>query len=98
MKQNSYKEMSFRLLGYLIDSHKQHRKSMGWVLFQMVCLATIIIANWRLIGMVEKSLPWSLLFVIGLTVMLCLIVILGETNKIRILKKGFEEDESKKKS
>lgn len=93
-----YKEMSFRLLGYLIDSHKNCRKNMGWVIFQMVCLATIIIANWNLIGLIEKSLPWSLLFIIVLTTMLCLIIILGETHKIKILKKGFEPDESKKKS
>ena len=94
----TYKGLAYRLKEYLIDSHKQHRKSMGWVLFQMACLAIIIIANWRLIGMVERSLPWSLLFMIGLTVILCLTVILGETQKIRILKKGFEEDESEKKS
>ena len=93
-----YKEMSFRLLGYLIDSHKNCRKNMGWVIFQMICLATIIIANWNLIGMIEKSLPWSLLFIVVLTTMLCLIIMLGETHKIKILKKGFELDESKKES
>lgn len=94
----SYKEVAHKLLEYLIDSHKNCRKNMGWVIFQMICLATIIIANWNLIGLIERSLPWSLLFIIVLTTLLCLIIILGETHKIKILKKGFEENESKKKS
>jgi hypothetical protein len=94
----SYKETAFALARHLIDAHKQNRTNMSWVIFEMICIATMIIANWRLIGMVERSLPWSLMMVIGLTVLLCLIVVIGETHKIKLIKKGLDGDESKKKS
>lgn len=94
----SYKGMAFALARHLIDAHKQNRTNMRWVIFEMICLATMIIANWRLIGMVERSLPWSLMMVIGLTVLICLVVVIGETHKIKLIKKGLDGDESEKKS
>jgi hypothetical protein len=92
----SYKELSYKLLGYLIDSHKNCRKTMFYMIFQLWCIAVIVIANWGIIGDIYESLPLAIIGIIILTTILAITVIVGETRRIRILKKGFEEDESKK--
>ena len=94
----SYKEVAHKLLEYLIDSHKNCRKTMYFMIFQLMCIGIIIVANWGIIGDIYESLPWAIAGIIVSTILLAITVIIEQTRKIRILKKGFEENESKKKS
>jgi tetrahydromethanopterin S-methyltransferase subunit E len=94
----SYKELSYKLLEYLIDSHKNCRKTMYFMIFQLMCIGIVVVANWGIIGDIYESLPWAIIGIVISTIILAITVIVEQTHRIRILKKGFEKNESKKKS